>query len=348
MEDVKIYKTNDDSLFKKFFPYVKAASTSRMGYRGNQDVEYDEKGNPRRGPKGREIKITPYNGRDGSNVDRFSSEYGSRPKTEMGTPASVVYQEYAHINENMNKGFRLPDPNKVNFGIETTEMKFISPDEYNNLTEVSNDERRREIMANYTNYEQPKIQPIYNGNQYSRPMPEIPPRPPVEPEHCHRPRPEHCGRPEPVIPPTQEEAPWIPTVDDIVKVHGYNKTNYEILDIVSRQISTCAKAITMLDDPTRPVHVNDLMKLMEFLDNNALRVLLKDTFQNILIDKRNLFTTTNSYIDGTAELPGDKPDTTDPVVPTPENPDDNKDAGESSAEDSKSESVDETVSEETN
>ena len=45
MEDVKIYKTNDDSLFKKFFPYVKAASTSRMGYRGNQDVEYDEKGN---------------------------------------------------------------------------------------------------------------------------------------------------------------------------------------------------------------------------------------------------------------------------------------------------------------
>ena len=104
----------------------------------------------------------------------------------------------------------------------------------------------------------------------------------------------------------------------------------------------------MLDDPTRPVHVNDLMKLMEFLDNNALRVLLKDTFQNILIDKRNLFTTTNSYIDGTAELPGDKPDTTDPVVPTPENPDDNKDAGESSAEDSKSESVDETVSEETN
>ena len=203
-------------------------------------------------------------------------------------------------------------------------------------------------MANYTKYEQPKIQPIYNGNQYSRPMPEIPPRPPVEPEHHHRPRPEHCGRPEAVIPPTQEEAPWIPTVDDIVKVHGYNKTNYEILDIVSRQISTCAKAITMLDDPTRPVHVNDLMKLMEFLDNNALRVLLKDTFQNILIDKRNLFTTTNSYIDGTAELPGDKPDTTDPVVPTPENPDDNKDAGESSAEDSKSESVDETVSEETN
>ena len=62
MEDVKIYKTNDDSLFKQFFPYVKAASTSRMGYRGNQDVEYDERGNPRRGPKGREIKITPYNG----------------------------------------------------------------------------------------------------------------------------------------------------------------------------------------------------------------------------------------------------------------------------------------------
>ena len=103
----------------------------------------------------------------------------------------------------------------------------------------------------------------------------------------------------------------------------------------------------MLDDPTRPVHVNDLMKLMEFLDNNALRVLLKDTFQNILIDKRNLFTTTNSYIGGTAELPSDKPNT-DPVPSTPENPDDNKDAGESSAEDSKSESVDETVSEETN
>ena len=94
-------------------------------------------------------------------------------------------------------------------------------------------------------------------------------------------------------------------------------------------------------------HVNDLMKLMELLDNNALRVLLKDTFQNILIDKRNLFTTTNSYIDGTAELPGDKPET-DPVPSTPENPEDNTSTGESSGEDSKSESVDETVPEKTN
>ena len=79
MEDVKIYKTNDDSLFKKFFPYVKAASTSRMGYRGNQDVEYDEKGNPRRGPKGREIKITPYNtvhsGRDRNLVNETLCTY---------------------------------------------------------------------------------------------------------------------------------------------------------------------------------------------------------------------------------------------------------------------------------
>ena len=79
-----------------------------------------------------------------------------------------------------------------------------------------------------------------------------------------------------------------------------------------------------------------------------MRVLLKDTFQNILIDKRNLFTTTNSYIDGTAELPGDKPDTTAPVAPTPENTEDNTSTGESSGEDSKSESIDETIPEKTN
>ena len=33
MEDVKIYKTNDDSLFKKFFPYVK--NERSMLYIGN-------------------------------------------------------------------------------------------------------------------------------------------------------------------------------------------------------------------------------------------------------------------------------------------------------------------------
>lgn len=341
MEEIKIYQTNNDEMFKKFFPYAKASSTSQMNRRNNE-VDYDSAGNPRRGPKGRSITITPYNGRDGSNVDRFSSEFGSRPKTEMGTPASVVYKEINNLGANMHKGFGLPNPEKVTFGIDTTEMRFLPPDDSHNLTEVTNNERRDAVMANYTTYTQNPQQPIYNGNQfnaYARPMPEIPPRPPVTPV-----APPPAPAPEPIIPPTQEELPWIPTEADIVKVHGYNKTNYEIIDIVSRQIATCAKAITTLDDPTRPVNANDLIKLMEFLDNNALRALLKETFQNILKDKRVLFTTTNTYIDGTAVL---EPDTSDTNVTNPDTSEENE-TGESSDENSKSEGADESVSTETN
>lgn len=131
----------------------------------------------------------------------------------------------------------------------------------------------------------------------SKPDPDM--RPPKHPHH------------DVIIPPEDRPVPHHITEDMIVKTHGYNETNVKLMGEVSTNIALCSATLAVLNNPQKPVNVNEVMRLLQFMDDNAFRKTFAAVFTEIFNENIRLSNLITSYLNGTAEVPADSEQTTD-------------------------------------
>lgn len=204
---------------------------------------------------------------------------GSHPRTGYGTPADLVYKETYAGHSNLDRQFSMPSAAKSKIKIEAP---IPVPDLH--LEQFGS--------PSLPPKEEPSV------NRVRQILPDNIPSHKEEEKMMH----EHHHHHEPVLPPVEPTKPWIPTEDDIVKVHGYNETNVKILGKISENIAVCAGILAKINDNKSSLNVQDVLHLMGYLDNTTLRATLGKAVNEILTKNQNLSIKVTSYLQGTAEL----------------------------------------------
>ena len=289
---VRVSRNTDSSLLAKTFPEAAQAlaaaesTNSLFGEPPPESFDYI----PRPG-------VSTYRG------SRSVSSVEGRP---WNSPADVVRREIFQHTDYYTDGKIHPSIEHQTARIEDRigdpvlppppSQKSSIPPEFKNVA--------RKPIENGGN-EEMNINDIRGGLPHvsARPTPvitnSVPPAPrpePVkhEPQHRH----EHPRPPISYIPPAKSEQPFQPTEEMILKINGYNETNMKLLGEVSKNITRCAEMIAKLNDLTKPINVNEMMGLLEYMDNEAYRALFVQSFENLLNKNLELHNTITMYLSG--------------------------------------------------
>ena len=283
---IKVSRNIDTTLLAKTFPEVAqalAAAESTNSLFGEPQPEPNTYiPNP---------GVSTYRG------SRTVSDPNGRP---WNSPADVVRQEVFKHTQYYTEGKVHPSIEHQNFAISDKigdphlppgPAQFNSiPPEYRNMPKNSKGEN-----------EEMNINDIKGYNHVSaRPTPviteSVPPPPREVPKH--RP-PDNPNRHPSYIPPAKPpEPPFQPTEEMILKINGYNETNMKLLGEVSKNITRCTEMIAKLNDLTKPINVNEMMSLLEYMDNEAYRALFVQSFENLLNKNLDLHNKLTMYLSG--------------------------------------------------
>ena len=323
---IKVSRVDDNSIIAKTFPEayqsnMAAASTKTL-------FGASAPGEPPPEPE-------EYLPRPGVSTYRGSRSVSSQMGRPWNSPADVVRQEiFQHTNlyvdgnihpSIQNQHVRIidkildptvpPPPsqynsipsefkNKVNEK-QLREMKEFKnndnrSDEKMNINDIANDRIR--VTATPNARPQPVItssvpgQVIYVEGDYYRDYDNQAPQAPP-PQHIERGR-----RHDSFIPPTQKPKPFQPTEEMILKVNGFNETNIKLLGEVSKNITLCTEMMAQLNDLSQPVNVNEMMRLLEFMDNESYLKIFLNTFEDLLNKNLDLHKTLTTYLSGNGKF----------------------------------------------
>jgi hypothetical protein len=302
MDRIRVSRNTDNTLLARTFPEAMqaiAAASSTGSLFGNESY-YGE-------PPPEPEDYIPNPGKSTYRGSRTVSQPSGRP---WNSPADVVRQEvFKHtdyykdgdvhpsiqhqkftIQDNIQDPHLPPPPSQINsippeFRNQVTESDIVKTLHHNqggngemNINDIVNN--RSHVSARPAPVITSSVPPAPNYNKHYQPAP-----PPVE------------KRPQ-FIPPTKPEPPFQPTEDMILKINGYNERNMRLLGDVSKNITKCTEMIAKLNDLTKPINVNEMMGLLEFMDNEAYRALFIQAFENLLNKNLELHSILTMYLSG--------------------------------------------------
>lgn len=108
--------------------------------------------------------------------------------------------------------------------------------------------------------------------------------------------------PSTVLPPSKKRSEMQPNKDMIVKVLGYNKSNIQLLGVVSNNITKCSNILADINDINKPINISEIMRILDFMDDDEFRNVIGGAFENILNKNIELSTLITSYLSGTAVI----------------------------------------------
>lgn len=323
MNRIRVTRNTDNTLLARTFPEALqaiAAASSTGSLFGNESYY----GEPPPEPK----DYIPNPGKSTYRGSRSVSQPSGRPwnspadvvrqevfkhteyYTDGNVHPSVQYQRFA-IQDNIQDPHLPPPPSQINsippeFRNKVTESDIVKTLHHEN--QGGNEEMNiNDIMSNRSHVSArpapvitSSVPPTPNYNKHYKP---VPPPPEKRPQY---------------IPPTKQEPPFQPTEDMILKINGYNERNMRLLGDVSKNITKCTEMIAKLNDLTRPINVNEMMGLLEFMDNEAYRALFIQAFENLLNKNLELHSILTMYLSGKGPEPQEEPKpeepTTDPTT----------------------------------
>lgn len=323
---IVVTRNNDTSLLERTFPEaMKAiAAASSTGTLFGEETRVGE-------PQPEPFSYIPDPGTSTYRGSRTVSSPNGRP---WNSPADVVRQEIfqhtdiyttpqvhpsivhqkVHIEDKIGDPHIPPPPTQINSippefrdKVSEQELARISQEyEIGGNEEMNINDMRRSRNIGVSARPAPVITSSVPAPPPVRHYNQPPPSPPPVHDHSI----EHAKVP--YIPPTKQEPPFQPTEDMILKVNGYNERNMLLLGKVSKNITICTEMIAKLNDLTKPINVDEMMGLLEFMDNEAYRALFSQAFENLLYKNLELHKTLSLYLSGEGSVPEEEP-TPDPV-----------------------------------
>ena len=320
---IVVTKNNDTSLLAKTFPEAMkaiAAATSTGTLFGEE--AYDNEPSP---------EPFDYIPNPGISTYRGSRTVSSRNGRPWNSPADVVRQEvFSHTN--------LYTEGKIHPSIEHQKVQIQDnigdphlpppPTQYNSIppefkNTISENDLAGLIQKQHTNhggYEEMNINDLSRKHHHvsARPVPVITNSIPVA-SHSHHHKShyddnipethEHAAEfirtPQYIPPAKPKDPPFQPTEDMILKINGYNERNMRLLGEVSKNITRCTEMISKLNDLTKPINVDEMMGLLEFMDNEAYRALFVQSFENLLNKNLDLHNKLTMYLSGNGPVSED-------------------------------------------